>query len=305
MLILKITKMILLYLLVFFSSTAHQQANSWHGIIPLRSTRADVEKLLGPPSPYSKALYAAAYKTENERVSVLYSTGPCDVEPSHGWNIPRGTVISIDVEPDVKLKFADLKLDESKYKKVRDPEIPQIVSYTSEKDGVSIEVDMNEGVVTTFRYSPMSKDNHLLCSPRTSNSSQLTAFRPRKIDEYSEIPFSSEKKRLDSFAKQLLNDSTSQGYIFAYAGRRACLGEAIRLAKRAKNYLVNKHDISGARLTLVDSGYRERWAIELYVVPLGTVMSPATPTVEPDKVQIIKNCNSKAHKRRPLGRHRS
>ena len=298
MLILEVTKMVLLYLLIFFSSTTHQQANSWHGIIPLRSTRADVEKLLGPPTPDSKALYAADYRTANERVFILYSTGPCEVEPSHGWNIPRSTVISISVEPNVKPKFTDLKLDESKYKKVRDPEIPQFVSYGNEKDGISIEVDMNEGVVNTFRYSPMSKDNHLLCSPPTSNSSQLTGYLPRKIDEYSEIPFSSEKERLDSFAKQLLNAPTSQGYIFAYAGKRACTGDALRLAKRAKNYLVNKHGIGEARFVIVDSGYRERWAIELYIIPLGTVMPPSTPTVDPDKVQIIKNCNSKTHKRR-------
>jgi hypothetical protein len=155
--------MILLYLFIFFASTIHQPANCWHGITPLRSTRADVEKLLGTPTPYSKALYAADYRTKNERVSILYSTGPCDVEPSHGWNVPRGMVISIAVEPNVKPKFADLKLDERKYDKRRDPEILHVVYYTNEKDGVSIEVDMNEGVVNTFRYSPMAKDNHLLC----------------------------------------------------------------------------------------------------------------------------------------------
>jgi hypothetical protein len=155
--------MVLLYLLISFAGTIHQQANCWHGIIPLRSTRADVEKLLGPPTPYSKAPYAADYRTKNERVFVLYSTGPCDIEPSHGWNVPRGTVISIDVEPNVKPKFAELKLDESKYEKRKDPEVLSLTYYTNEKEGVSIEVNTEEGVVNVFRYSPMSKDIYLRC----------------------------------------------------------------------------------------------------------------------------------------------
>lgn len=163
MLILKVNQWVLLYLLIFFSSTTHQQTNCWHGIIPLRSTRADVEKLLGPPTPDSKAPYAADYRTKNERVFILYSTGSCNVESSHGWNVPRGTVIEISVEPNVKPKFADLKLDEGKYEKRKDPEYLSITYYTNEKEGISIEVNTDEGVVNAFSYSPMSKDFHLRC----------------------------------------------------------------------------------------------------------------------------------------------
>jgi hypothetical protein len=149
--------------LLVFLAVIQPQANCWRGIAPLRSTRADVEKLLGRPVPESKALDAATYKTKSERVFVLYSTGACDVKPGNGWNVPRGTVISISVEPNVKPKLTDLKLDESKYDKARDPEVLFITYYTNEEEGISIEVNTEEGTVTTFRYSPMSKDNHLRC----------------------------------------------------------------------------------------------------------------------------------------------
>ena len=85
------------------------------------------------------------------------------MKPGNGWNVPRGTVISISVEPNVKPKLTDLKLDESKYDKARDPEVLFITYYTNEEEGISIEVNTEEGTVTTFRYSPMSKDNHLRC----------------------------------------------------------------------------------------------------------------------------------------------
>jgi hypothetical protein len=158
--------------LVFLAIALNPQVNCWHGITPLRSTRADVERILGSPTPYSKALDAADYRTENERVFVLYSTGSCDIKPSNGWNVPRGKVIRISVEPNVKPKFADLKLDESKYEKVRDPEVRYLTYYTNEEQGISIEVNTDKGVVTTFRYSPTSKDNHLRCQTSSAPKSR-------------------------------------------------------------------------------------------------------------------------------------
>jgi hypothetical protein len=161
----KVTKMSLSFLLAFLATivTLHPQANCWRGIAPLRSTRADVEKLLDRPVPESKALDAATYKTASERVFILYSTGLCDAKPGNGWNVPPGTVISISVYPNTKPKFADLKLDESKHDKARDPEVLFLTYYTNEEEGTSIEVNTDEGVVNAFRYSPMSEDNHLRC----------------------------------------------------------------------------------------------------------------------------------------------
>lgn len=277
---------------VFLATALFIQANSWHGIVPLHSTRADVEKILGPPTPGSKAPYAASYRTKNERVFVLYSTGPCDADPSHGWNAPIGTVVSISVEPDTKPKFADLKLDESKYEKRPDPKVLRFTYYTSEDDGISIEVDTDEGVVTTYRYSPMSKDYHLRCPTPTDTS--ILGVVPHKIDEYSDVPFASERKRLENFAKQMLTYGTTQGYIIAYAGRQARVGEAQRIAKRAKKYLVNQGVYAG-RIQLVDGGHRDKWTVELYVIPVGAIPPEAKPTVDPKKVQIIGNLKARNH----------
>lgn len=157
--------MSVIYLFVLLVTTLLPQANSWHGITPLGSTREDVEKLLGRPAPESKALDAATFQTTAERVVILYSTGACDLKPGNGWNVPRGTVISISVYPYIKPKIADFKLDPSKYNKTRDPEVLFLAYYTNEEEGISIEVNTDEGVVNAIRYSPMYKDQHLRCPP--------------------------------------------------------------------------------------------------------------------------------------------
>src|SRR5260370_28973458 len=87
------------------------QSNIWNGIIPLKSTRSDVEKILGPPTLDSKARDAADYKTKEGKVFILYSSGPCNVKPSNGWNIPELTVIQISFYPNFTPKLKDLKID--------------------------------------------------------------------------------------------------------------------------------------------------------------------------------------------------
>ena len=166
----EVTEMFQIYLFMFLLSCVPQQTNCWRGIRPLRSTRADVEKILGIPTPDSKASDAAFYKTTSERVFILYSTGPCDTHPGYSWNAPRGTVIHVSVEPNTKPKFADIKLDESKFKKRPDPELLDYTSYTNEDEGISIEVNTIEGVVTAFNYWPTSKDDSLRCSTSLKKS---------------------------------------------------------------------------------------------------------------------------------------
>lgn len=78
------------------------QGAAWRGITPLRTTRAAVERLLGPPSLAS----ADVYETETESVTVTYSERLCD----HNWRVPVGTVISVSVSPKAPPLFADLKL---------------------------------------------------------------------------------------------------------------------------------------------------------------------------------------------------
>src|ERR1700720_1961854 len=58
-----------------YQSETRGQSNAWRGLVPLRSTRADVERLLGPPMVLVAGSYS--YETKEEKVRVLYSEGSC------------------------------------------------------------------------------------------------------------------------------------------------------------------------------------------------------------------------------------
>ena len=108
---------------------------------------------------------------------------------------------------------------------------------------------------------------------------------PGKIDEYGVIAVGDEKQRLDHFNEELLKDPLAQGYLVCYGGRRSRANEAQRRCDRAKNFLVVRRGIEGPRIVTVDGGFRERPAVELWLVPSGANPPAASPTVDPQEVR--------------------
>lgn len=136
--------------------------NTWNGITPLKSTRTDVENILGKRNPDSKATDAASYTTKNEKVFVIYSGGNCNIKLNGGWNVEKGKVISISVYPKIPLKFADYKFDKTKFSSyVEDYVI--ITTYTNKTDGIGFSVNTEEETIGYLAYFPKSEDDYLLC----------------------------------------------------------------------------------------------------------------------------------------------
>lgn len=121
---------------------------------------------------------------------------------------------------------------------------------------------------------------------------------PRKLDEYGVIAVSEEKRRLDNLTDELRSDPTAQGYLICYGGRRSRANEAQRRCDRARNFLFISRGIDARGIVTVDGGYREKLAIELWVVPSGSVGMPeVSPTVDPTDVRPP-HPPRKAHRRR-------
>jgi hypothetical protein len=269
----------------------HSKVKEWRGIMPLRSTRADVERVLGAPTNPGGSIY----RTDNENVFIWYSGEPCK-KGAALWDVPRDTVLSIAVYPRVELDIADVRLDEDKYKKEPNPHRQGIIYYIDEGEGVRIETF--EGNVRSITYTPAAKDTHLRCpgAPATSGNDENIP-PPRKFDEYSDSPFSDEKARLDNLAIFLHQEPEMKGYIIAYAGRRSRAGEAQARAERAKKYVVNERGIERGRIVTIDGGHREDLEVELYALPLSVSAPIPTPTVDRSKVQIIKSAGAKKNRR--------
>lgn len=121
----------------------------------------------------------------------------------------------------------------------------------------------------------------------------------RKVDEFGDICCEDEKARLDNFANELRNNPDAQGYIIFYGGKRhqypSChssrpvlprRGEAEARVARLKPYIHDTRGIDPHRIVVVNGGYRDQWAAELWIVPKGANPPTSTPTVKPQEIRF-------------------
>ena len=134
----------------------------WRGIVPLHSTRSEVEKLLGPSTDTRPG--SALYRTKDAVVMVFYSDGdPCGTKDSQ-WRVPPNTVIAIYVTLSPGRPLSQFNLDETKYKKKSGGHRPEDIYYTNDERGEVLRVF--NGEVLDLHYSPASSDKHLRCAPK-------------------------------------------------------------------------------------------------------------------------------------------
>ena len=168
----------ILGLMLLLVGAVTSQGKAWRGIVPLHSTRADVERLLGPPSMDHGD--TVVYEYERERASIEYSKGPCNVN-FNTWSVAADTVISIWVSPRY-LYLSALKLSLTQYAKRQDQELPYIYNYVDEKHGLRYQVDESRSqMVTLIEYFPATTDSKLRCPSAPPDSSNRAPVRtPRK-----------------------------------------------------------------------------------------------------------------------------
>lgn len=104
-------------LLVILSCSHLSPAKEWRGITPLKSNRADVERLLGRPDENIGDTFLTYYFPDIV-VSIQFSANPqCRANlPQDSWNVSTGTVTTIRVDIRNQVLLSDLQIDLSKFK---------------------------------------------------------------------------------------------------------------------------------------------------------------------------------------------
>ena len=161
---------------VFFLSGISALAKDWRGIVPLHSTRADVERLLGRPD--TDRGFMIFYDVAFSRVSFQFPQSACG-EPGAVWNVSANTVTDIWVtqKPPHELKLGDVKLGDG-FRTEKDPELDYILNYINDADGISYEVDKSSSdIIMLTKYFPAGKDNHMRCPNLNAPNKSLDASR--------------------------------------------------------------------------------------------------------------------------------
>src|SRR4030095_9775976 len=280
------TSLFLLCLLLGVTSDSQSQERGWNGLVPLHSTRADVERVLGRPT---EALSLGAFsRTATETVIINYSEGrPCGIGKKYSrWRVPSDTVETIFVSLLKERSLSDLQIDERNLTKSSGGHRAQDVYYDSLREGVSIRVFM--GNVMEISLRPRTVDRDLWCIPPPIEW-ECQRQPPRLMNVYSVMSWRRERLLLDRFYDVFKKNTSQSIYIIVYAGQSAYAGEAMDLANRARRYLLDTHKLSSDRVIAIDGGFREERKTELYLVPDNGCLPFASPTVDPRDVRIIKS----------------
>ncbi len=251
--------------LIVVAGATHLQAQGWRGVVPLRSTCEEVKQKLGIAECKNRT-----YDLLDAKVSIVFSDGLC----SSGWDVPEGTVTTLDVHSKAPKRFSDLGLDLSTYRRVTNGPLPGVTRYENLDRSVSITVSP-EGIVRGYFYGPSTKDESLRCRPQAVP----TWTGSIKFDEYGVLSQAEEETRLNRFAFQLKSTEKSfLGYILVYGGRSSSPREAHEYGVRAKAYLV-KQGVEATQLFVVEGGRREELMVELFVTLKDTIPPTPKPTI--------------------------
>src|ERR1051326_1494845 len=149
--------------------TATSQAKAWRGIVPLKSTRADVERLLGLPGKYGH------YEFPNETASIYYfSEAGCKDLHNCLCVSPKDIVAYIYTGVSVPMKISDLNLDMRRYKKFRSPRSPHQTTYTDDDEGITYTVAEDGEEVLLINYYESKSDCEALVKSVSQKRKAIT-----------------------------------------------------------------------------------------------------------------------------------
>jgi hypothetical protein len=273
--------------IVIVLSAMTAAGQGWRGIVPLHSTRADVERLIGSPTESN----GLTYSLKTEQVTIYYSTSRCIKGWPHGWDVSPDVVIKIDAYQKMKLKVDQSGIDLRSFTKSENVRLG-VFDYTDKNSGVSIGVKA-DGEVEVVQYYPSIKDDYLLCPDAVARKREVESGESaylRPYLHYFDVSPKEELVRLEFFAEKWGRDSPQSNiYIIGYGGPEACPDEGTNRARRARDLLIQRFKIPSTRITAVHGGGNLAVWVELFVVPPGSPRPLSNPDFVPTFGKL-KNC---------------
>ena len=149
--------------LIFLGSAQVPSTTDWRGLSPLKSTRTDVVRTLGPPDEVI-GNETVAYRFPDRVVYFGFISNPnCERQlPYTSWSVTSDTLTAIDVTFGPQPLVADTGIDLTKYKKIEaGGDLLDRYNFFNADGSFVIEVGNN--YLAGYHYRPGNKQLDLRC----------------------------------------------------------------------------------------------------------------------------------------------
>jgi hypothetical protein len=155
---------VLFVTLLVHSGSCQNIEQGWKGIKSLKSSRAEVEKILGKGEVDRSGYFR--YSVPDAFVRINYSVAPCSIAPMNRgkFRIPENTVIDYYVVPKESLRLEDLKFNREEFYKDTSGDVTDKIVYANQSNSILINVDNRNGseLVATIYFNPTKIDSEIL-----------------------------------------------------------------------------------------------------------------------------------------------
>jgi len=272
--------LILISVILFSESlTAFAQTNSWNGLTPLKSTRSDVEKLLGPSI---KREYEGAYvyKTQDGSIDVYYSTKDCD----DGWKVSKDAVLSIRVYPKTNIdqSAGELGLDRHQFLVTVDDAL--FATWTDPIAGRSYYFGGVDRQFIHMDFIPKREQNNIRCNgwpPFQPEGVHYPFDRGSlSVPKGKTFDLNRAASLISNFVVQISrNGEKYQGYVLVYFDRTLPLKEYRRRVTLMRKIAFTYFKVPNNKLTFLEGGLRSQPDVELYLLPRDVPPPAPAPTL--------------------------
>lgn len=253
--------MFVLFLVITLSNFVFNGNQNISEIVPLKSNRKDVEKLLGFNT--KKDCSTCTYFTSEAKVEVIYSTSKCG--SSMGWDIPIDTVIQVTVTLNEKKYFEQLHKNKQKFLSFITDD--GTTYYLDEKHGIKYMVE-SSGFLAKLFYLPKNNYNSLRCKGFPKYNVVGSSYFPIYDFDISDI--NEVKGQIDSFYSTfgIEGDKVNIYFIFYQAqDDKPNSNKYKEFLSKIKDFSYNQLKISPKLLKIIEGGKRNSSTAEVFVIP--------------------------------------
>jgi len=246
------------------------QSNSWRGLTPLQSTRAEVEKLYG--NAIRSYGSSAEYLTQNGKISIRFAQRPCE----GGWIVQGDTVIEITAYDVSGKTDKELGFVEGRHRRNRD-DVADHYTWFDPEQGLKyyfVQAIRDERILPlleSITYGPKRSD------PRCDG---FPPYAPERdyftMDQYSFLrPGMGREEALydvlghidELMIRVEFNEPEFAGYVVIYFDRRRPFAYYKKELLRLKSLIGRKRKLYAEKLVIIEGGLLDRSEFRLYMLP--------------------------------------